>query len=70
MPDRHRFHEHKDLLRCKFCGITEEETTMLQKCPMCFTIFCPNCGYSFGGRQFCSKSCADYFYFGEGDEEG
>ena len=69
MVDNIPFQDEDGLRKCIHCGITEEETTMLEKCPMCFSIFCGDCGYNFGGRYFCSKVCAEYFYFGEGDEE-
>ena len=62
------FQDESHLLSCKHCGITEDETSTLTKCPMCYAMFCDECGYNFGGRPFCSKMCADYFYFGEGDE--
>jgi len=67
MPDS-PFHDDDHLMVCKHCGVSEEETTMLSKCPMCYAIFCSECAYNFGGRLFCSKVCAEYFYFGEGDE--
>ena len=62
------FHEEQILLTCKYCGINEEETTTLTKCPMCYAIFCTDCGYNFGGRPFCSKVCAEYFYFADGED--
>ncbi len=36
-------------------------------CPSCLKYVCDACCYRFGGRPFCSKHCADYYFFG--DEE-
>ena len=59
------FDDDRDLKKCSKCGITEKETTTLKKCPICFNYFCINCAYNMGGREFCSKECAHYFFFGE-----
>ncbi|PWT91977.1 MAG: hypothetical protein C5B54_04345 [Acidobacteria bacterium] len=53
---------------CKICSATSEEK-VVRKCPICFQYVCEQCGYFFGGRLFCNKGCADYFFFGAGDEE-
>jgi len=57
--------EEEDLIKCSKCGITERETMLLEKCPMCYKIFCSNCKVTFGGREFCSKICGQFFFFGE-----
>jgi hypothetical protein len=51
---------------CSTCGISDEEK-QLKRCPICFKHFCDDCATNRGGRLFCSKLCADYFFFG--DEE-
>jgi hypothetical protein len=30
---------------------------------------CEECAFAFAGRLFCSKGCADYFFFGTGDDD-
>ena len=39
----------------------------IYKCPSCYKMVCDNCCHRFGGRPFCSKRCADYFFFGDED---
>jgi hypothetical protein len=55
-------------LHCVRCTISEEERRMF-KCPICFNKVCETCCYFFAGRHFCSKGCADYFFFGSGDDD-
>jgi hypothetical protein len=60
---------HKEASRymeCHKCNASEDEKT-LKKCPVCFKYFCQDCATNRGGRLFCSKYCADFFFFGDGD---
>jgi len=52
---------------CVVCQKSEEEKS-LQKCPICFTWVCLDCGKREYGRTFCSKRCADAFFHGDDDE--
>lgn len=51
------------------CIICRERNMLrdVYTCPNCKKLVCDNCCYRFGGRPFCGKSCADFFFFG--DEE-
>ncbi len=53
---------------CCICSASDE-TKRLRKCPICFKYVCEECAYRFAGRHFCSKGCADYFFFGTGDDD-
>jgi hypothetical protein len=53
---------------CHECGKVDTETR-LHKCPICFKHFCDEHTHLWSGRPFCSSGCAEYFYFGEEDEE-
>jgi hypothetical protein len=53
---------------CELCGTSEEERRT-QKCPICFKPFCEECGLAMSGRIFCSRFCAEYFFFG-GEDDG
>ena len=54
-------------MNCLGCQKDEQETS-LQKCPICFKWVCDNCANRAFGRSFCSKRCADLFFFGDEDE--
>ncbi len=54
-------------MNCSACEKSELETR-LEKCPICFKLTCPECGTREYGRSFCSRRCADQFFFG--DDEG
>jgi len=56
-----------ETMQCTECGKTLDETT-LSKCPICFKYFCSEHAYVTSGRRFCSRGCADYFFFGDPDE--
>lgn len=55
-------------MKCVVCGVTDE-TKLIRKCPICFKLICEDCAFAFAGRTFCTKGCADYFFFGSGDED-
>ena len=54
-------------MTCEACQKDEVET-ILYKCPTCFKWTCDGCGRRAYGRVFCSKRCADQFFFGDEDE--
>jgi hypothetical protein len=54
-------------MSCVVCQKDDQETN-LYKCPICFKLVCSNCANLSYGRQFCSKRCADQFFFGDDDE--
>jgi hypothetical protein len=56
-----------DEIQCYECGKTIDETT-LTKCPTCFKYFCGEHSFVMSGRPFCSRGCADYFFFGDPDD--
>jgi hypothetical protein len=51
------------------CDICHEENRLRDTyiCPSCKKSVCDACCYRFGGRPFCRKSCADFFFFGDED---
>lgn len=55
---------------CQLCGATGRWLQLL-KCPMCHTYFCDPCAYKYGGKDFCSRHCANEFYWGgeDGDDD-
>ena len=55
-------------MNCEACQKSEVET-ILHKCPTCFKWICADCGRRDYGRIFCSKRCADEFFFGDDDAE-
>jgi hypothetical protein len=54
-------------MNCVICQKDEQEST-LQKCPICFKLACDDCAHRAYGRAFCTKRCADQFFFGDDDE--
>ncbi len=56
------------MMKCSRCEVGEEERKLAQ-CPICKKSFCFNCAHALHGKNFCGKSCAEYFFFGEGDDE-
>ena len=56
-----------DDTKCNECGKKTDETT-LAKCPICFRHFCGEHAFVASGRPFCSRGCAEYFFFGDADE--
>ncbi len=54
-------------MECFQCQKNEMEI-LLHKCPICFKWVCEDCGRHDYGRLFCSRRCADQFFFGDDDE--
>lgn len=52
---------------CATCQKSDVEAT-LSKCPICFKWVCQDCGKREYGRVFCSRLCANQFFFGDDDE--
>jgi hypothetical protein len=52
---------------CIACQRNEQDAR-LDKCPICFKWVCEDCGHRSFGRLFCTKRCADQFFFGDDDE--
>jgi hypothetical protein len=58
-------------MECIVCNKDDqvEEGLRLSKCPICFKLVCEDCANRNFGRLFCSKRCADLFFFGDDDDE-
>lgn len=56
-----------DKTQCFECNKSDDEVR-LHKCPMCFKYFCEEHGRRMSGVLFCSRGCAEYFFFSEADE--
>ena len=59
-------------MECSICHASDEDKdrwVSLQKCPICFKQVCEGCGEKSMGRLFCSRRCAQAFFFGDGEEE-
>lgn len=54
-------------MNCSICQKSELEAR-LEKCPICFKWTCLDCGTREYGRSFCSKRCADQFFFGDDED--
>ncbi|MBI4161572.1 MAG: hypothetical protein HY509_03905 [Acidobacteria bacterium] len=55
-------------MECAHCAAKPPKAE-LQKCSICFKWFCQECAYKRIGRDFCSRTCAEFFFF-EDEEEG
>ena len=53
---------------CVGCGANEQDRT-LTACPVCKKPFCFACTWQVHGKNFCSKGCGSFFFFGEGEDE-
>ena len=53
--------------KCHACELTIDDAT-LHKCPVCFKYACAEHQHVLSGRIFCTKSCADYFFFSDPDD--
>ena len=53
--------------KCHECERTIEEIP-LQKCSVCFKYFCEKHAYSMSGRSFCTRGCAQHFFFADPDD--
>ena len=53
--------------RCKTCRVKGSEK-YLSMCVICKSHYCDADAFDFGGKTFCTKTCANFFFFGEGDD--
>ena len=53
-------------MECIVCKKTDE--SRLEKCPICHKAFCDEHGHSMSGRRFCSRYCAEFFFFSDEDD--
>ena len=51
---------------CKSCRRDRDEVR-LDKCVVCHEYFCRPCAVRRYGKHFCSKMCAEVFFFGDED---
>jgi hypothetical protein len=56
-----------EIIKCRECEKTIDDTP-LTKCPTCFKYFCEEHAFLMSGREFCSRGCADYFFFADPDD--
>jgi hypothetical protein len=54
---------------CRHCGRTLEVVRLL-RCVVCHEHYCRSCEFRRHGKQFCSRVCANVFFFGDEDESG
>jgi len=54
-------------IQCRVCKKGEDELR-LRKCPICFKHHCEDHSVQRSGVYFCSRECADYFFFAEPDD--
>ena len=54
-------------MNCVGCAKEDQEVELF-KCPICFKSACDSCANRAFGRVFCSKRCADLFFFGDDDD--
>jgi|GEM_PF-1077109 len=54
-----------------FCERCDQmfERVLVQECAYCFKDFCRSCAVRSGSTAFCSKACAEAWFFAEADEE-
>lgn len=52
--------------KCCHCERSESERPV-KKCVICFRYYCAECAHDWNGRDFCSKHCAEFFFFGDED---
>jgi hypothetical protein len=56
-------------MECVNCNASDKDQR-LEKCPICFKWSCTTCAIAQYGRMFCSRKCADTFFFGDDDDGG
>jgi len=55
-------------MNCIVCEKSEQEEASLLKCPICFKWVCESCAVRSYGRAFCTKRCAELFFFGDDED--
>ncbi len=54
---------------CARCEISFPEMNFIL-CPICHKQVCARCWFAKGGKYFCSRYCAEYFFYADEDDEG
>lgn len=57
------------MVECVRCGKSDLEVYRLIKCPVCFKQVCDDCAVRLYGKYFCSNTCAQTFFYDEGEED-
>ena len=52
--------------KCHQCDKSADDV-VLRKCPICHKHFCEEHSHVWSGRSFCSRGCADQFFFDDED---
>jgi hypothetical protein len=52
---------------CSVCSASGERI-VLAKCQACHKLVCQTCLVARGGRSFCTRRCADYFFHDDEDD--
>jgi len=52
---------------CVHCGLLAGDG-MLERCVSCRSHFCQRCAHRWNGKRFCSRACAELFFFGDEDD--
>ena len=55
-------------LICYKCSARDREVQLI-KCPICHKMVCEDCITRRSTSNFCSRSCADFYFFGDDDDE-
>jgi hypothetical protein len=65
-----RREDDDDAARDLLCERCQEmvERVLIQECSYCFKRFCRNCAVRSGNAAFCSKACAEAWFFTDADE--
>ncbi len=53
---------------CVVCEI-QREAAQLARCRSCRRTYCSDCGFNSKMGKFCSRECADIFFYGEDPDE-
>ena len=57
------------MIACTKCNKVPK-VLRLTKCAECFKPLCEDCAFVRYARKFCSKACANAFFFGTGEDLG
>ena len=54
---------------CMHCG-EAGETSILERCKICYRWFCGDCAHKGMGQRFCSERCSlEYIYGDQGEDD-
>jgi len=54
--------------QCCKCG-KSSLLVRLETCVICHRWFCRGCAVRRHGKRFCERQCADFFFFGDAEDE-